>query len=81
VIKLEGKSDDYRLPVADLKSVKFVTLPRPYPTFLPYFFDGASSGTFNLSDIETVQISIGPGIPQDALDESHGVAVESIRLE
>jgi hypothetical protein len=81
IVNIAPQSGDYELKVQDLKKVKLVTLPRPYPTFLSYFFEGDPSATWNLADMEALQISIGPGIPETELEEPHGVAIESIRLE
>lgn len=81
VIKVEGVSGDYRLSLSDLKKVKLVTLPRPYPSFLPYFFEGPSDAKLDLNEIESLQISIGPGIPVIDLKDRHGVAIETIRIQ
>ena len=81
VISLETSSTDYSLELSDLNPVKIVTLPRPYPTFLPYFFEGKTGDKMNLEDVETLQISIGPGIPEDELENRHAIAIESVRLE
>jgi Cellulase (glycosyl hydrolase family 5) len=81
VVTINKERGDYSISLADLKKVRLVTLPRPYPTFLPYFFEGGSTAGFNSSTIESLQISIGPGIPESALSEKHGVAIESVRLE
>ena len=81
VIKVESASADYRLNLSELRKVKLVTLPRPYPTFLPYFFEDGRPGKMDISDIETLQISIGPGTPENELGNSHELAIESVRLE
>ncbi len=81
VINLETSSKDYSVPLSNLKPVKLVTLPRPYPTFLPYFFESSKSGELNIDHVETLQLSIGPGIPENELESAHAIAVESIRLE
>jgi hypothetical protein len=81
IVSIAPQSGDFELKIQDLKKVKLVTLPRPYPTFLPYFFEGDPSATWNLADVEALQISIGPGISETELEEPHGVAIESIRLE
>jgi hypothetical protein len=70
---------DYELNIKDLKSVKLVTLPRPYPTFLPYYFEGTESE--NITDVEVLQLSIGPGIAEAELQQQHGIAIESISLK
>lgn len=81
LVKVEPKSGDYRVTLSDLKKVKLVTLPRPYPTFLPYFFEGAATEKMDINDIESLQISIGPGIPENELGNAHALAIESVRLE
>jgi hypothetical protein len=81
-VTIDPKSGAYSLPLNQLKPVKFVSLPRPYPSFLPYFIDtNAATGNLDLSGIETLQISIGPGIAPAQLNEKHGLAIVSITLE
>ncbi len=81
IIKVESMSGNYKLSVSDLKKVRLVTLPRPYPTFLPYYFDNQLTEKLSMQDIESLQISIGPGISESELGASHTVAIESVRLE
>lgn len=80
-IRLGRKRGECRLSLSELKETKLVSLPRPYPTFLPYYFDRADGGAFDLSDIETLQISIGPGLTEEETKEKQAVAIESVRLE
>jgi hypothetical protein len=81
VVKINNSVEEYQLSLSDLKPVKLVTLPRPYPTFLSYYFEGDMKDEMDLKTIETLQISIGPGVPQSELENSHALAIESIRLE
>jgi hypothetical protein len=81
IITLGKETGDHTLMLTDLKPVRQVTLPRPYPTFLPYFFERPGSAAFDLDAIEVLQISLGPGIPESQLGEKHGFAIHSIRLE
>jgi hypothetical protein len=81
IVTLKPEAGEYVLILSDLKSVKLVTLPRPYPTFLPYYFKGGSGKELDLSKIESIQLSIGPGIPGNELQNKHGIAIESIRIE
>jgi hypothetical protein len=81
VVKIDSETKDYSLSLSDLMQVKLVTLPRPYPTFLPYFFESGSTEKFDIRDIETLQISIGPGIPESEIGISHAFAIESVKLE
>lgn len=79
-VTMQPQSGDYILSLADLQQVKLVSLPRPYPDFLPYYFLGKNSH-FTIGDIETLQISIGPGISSEERKQKQGIAVENIRLE
>jgi len=58
-----------------------VTLPRPYPGFLPYYFEHNNQQIFNLENVESIQISIGPGLEKEALTQKHEIGLSSIRLE
>jgi hypothetical protein len=81
LIRVEAKSADYSLPLADLKKINLVTLPRPYPTFLPYFFEVKSDEKMVVDEMESLQISIGPGIPENEFSDRHGIAMESVRIQ
>lgn len=81
-IMIEPKNGDYTLPINQLKPVQFVSLPRPYPSFLPYFIDtNAKAGRLDLSTVETIQLSIGPGITPAQRSEKHGLVITSITLD
>ncbi|HEX5169531.1 MAG TPA: cellulase family glycosylhydrolase [Cyclobacteriaceae bacterium] len=81
ILEINTQTGDYALDIGGLKKVKLVTLPRPYPTFLPYFFESNLSEPLNLGDVEVLQISIGPGLSENEVEKKHAVAIESIRLE
>lgn len=78
IVELVPGSHDYEVPLTSLKKVKAVTMPRPYPTFLPYFFEPAYSADFSMEKAESLQISIGPGIPENQLKDKHGIAIERV---
>jgi len=78
----ETSSKDYTLNISDLKPVRFVTLPRPYPGFLNYYFEGAlTNQPLELKDVETIQISVGPGIPEANVQNDFSFALQSVRME
>ena len=80
-IEIGTESTDYTMPLHDLKPVKTVTLPRPYPSFLPYYLDHNQSSDFDINKVESIQFSIGPGISENELADKHGIAIISLRLE
>ncbi|MBL7846366.1 MAG: membrane or secreted protein [Cyclobacteriaceae bacterium] len=80
-VKIEPVQQEYTLSLASLKPVPIVTLPRPYPTFLPYFFEPTQAAPFDPALIESLQLSIGPGMDKDEVKKSHAIAIRSLRLE
>jgi hypothetical protein len=63
----------------DLKPVPVVLLPRP-TYFLPYYSAVKQGTKLDLSQIESVRISIGPGIPRD-WKKPVDVFIKSVWLE
>ncbi len=78
IIELAPGKQEHVLSISGLKPVPQVILPRPYPTFLPYFFESGGK-SFDLKKAETLQLSVGPSLksPQGPFRFS----VESVRLE
>lgn len=81
IIELTPENGEYTIDLSHLKPVKTVILPRPYPGFLPYYFEHNNRGPFNLKNVESIQISIGPGLENEALTQKHEIGVSSVRLE
>ncbi len=81
VIELTPKREKHKIQLSNLNPVKTVTLPRPYPSFLPYFFNHKNTESFNIKDVESIQMSIGSGIPVKELNKKIKIAITSISLE
>ena len=81
LIGLTPYPQDHILLLDDLKPVRLVLLPRAYPAMMPYWFRHPVPSPFDISEIESVQISIGPGIPEQEYANPHGFALERIWLE
>jgi hypothetical protein len=81
MIEIGTESIDYTMPLSDLKPVKTVTLPRPYPSFLPYYFEHNLSSEFDINKVESIQFSIGPGISENELANKHGIAIISLHIK
>jgi hypothetical protein len=81
LVELNETTGDYTIDIGSLKQVNLVTLPRPYPGFLNYYFKPSSAITFQLSEIESIQISLGPGISSNEINTPWSFSIESIRLQ
>ncbi len=81
IVELSPEVKEISIDLNELKPVKTVTLPRPYPGFLPYYFDHSYKGDLKLENVESVQFSIGPGIEAENLQTAHSVGIRSLKLE
>lgn len=81
VIEMDpGQIEEYEINLSDLKPVKTAILPRPYPTFLPYYFEHELENNFELEQVESLQFSIGPGLSAAEQQQQHGVGIVSVKL-
>ena len=71
----------YSLQLQNFKRVPTVLLPRPYPTFLPYYSKAGNAKELDLSQIESLQISIGPGINTEEYKRRFAMLLHSISLQ
>jgi hypothetical protein len=81
IVELGTELKEYRISLKDLKQVKTVIMPRPYPTFLPYYFEHTIKNDFKIESIQKVQLSIGPGLTNQELKEGHGIGIVSVKLK
>lgn len=79
VVNLKKNGSAVVIERSELRPVDFVILPRPYPSFLPYFH--TNDVPFNWGEIETIQISVGPKMTEEEKQKSWSLAIESIWLE
>ncbi|MGB3080110.1 MAG: hypothetical protein WBB31_13580, partial [Saprospiraceae bacterium] len=80
-IELTPTNNEYRLKLKDLKKVRAVLMPRPYPTFLPYYSSAGKSMKLDLNQIESLEISIGPGINEEDWGKVYEMMILSVWLE
>jgi len=78
IITITPGQKEYTLSLNDLKQVPMVNLPRPYPGFINYYFESPLNNPLDLSKIEGLQISVGPGIANPG--QRHGFHIQSISL-
>lgn len=81
IVELNNSEDTIVINFQDLKKVPQVLLPRPFPGFQPYWFESKEQDVFDPKKIEAIQISIGPGIPEDEKAASQHLEIEKIYLK
>jgi Cellulase (glycosyl hydrolase family 5) len=80
LINIPEHYDTYSIPLRSLKPVRAPNIPHGYPVFIPLSWSSASTPPLDLEKIESVMVSIGPGIAPESWNVSHGVRIERIWL-
>ena len=81
IIELTPEMQQFSIPFSELKPVRQVLLPRPYPGFQSYWFENKENNNFDVHQIEALQISIGPGINAENHQEKQGILMRKILLK
>jgi hypothetical protein len=81
IVHLNAEDSKYILKLDKLQRVKPVILPRPYPTFLPYYSDAGNAASLDVTQIESLQISIGPGIAKEDWGNTFLLKLMRVELE
>lgn len=69
------------VPLNALRHVRMPNIPHGYPVFLHYWSDVGANIPLRLDHIESILVSIGPGLPAESLEQPHGMLIERIWLE
>jgi hypothetical protein len=80
-IQLTQEIEEHRILLSDLQPIQHTILPKPYPTFMPHYYNSDVEPAFDLSEVEALLLTTGTGIQKKALEEKHGYAVVWVVLE
>lgn len=78
-ITLTSTFQDIEVPLTNLVRDSMLLLPRPYPGSLPVWFKGSGNSSFNFSDIEKIQVTIGDQLTESG--KAYSLEIETIWLE
>lgn len=81
VIELNDAQKEVTIKLDELQPVSTVLLPRPYPSFLPYYFDHDNDASFDIRRVESLQFSIGPGMDEAGQKMVQKIGILSVKLE
>ena len=77
-IQLATDYDKITIPLSQPEKFKFALLPRPYPTFLPYWFESIpNSNSKTVLKPESIQISLPLQEPGEELN-NYGIKLKKI---
>jgi len=81
VVELNNETSEYKIKLNQLKPVKSVLLPRPYPKFHLYWFEPSIRREFDIEQVESIQLSVGPGISEQEYGQKHGALIGWVTLK
>ena len=81
-VPISGEWQDVTVPLSEFMRIPRVLLPRPYPFFLPYWYDGPAEApaALHADRIEAVEFSIDGRRAATTRDTAHGYEVERVML-
>lgn len=80
-VRVEPVAGAYSVPVSALRWVRSPNIPHGFPVFLHYWSSAGEGVPLDMNRVESVLVSIGPGIAPGELGGVHGVRIERIWLE
>ncbi|HKZ64713.1 MAG TPA: hypothetical protein VJ111_00080, partial [Chitinophagaceae bacterium] len=80
-INIDQEKKVHTISLTDLARVKTVLMPRPYPTFLPYYSVAGNADTLKMDEVESLQISIGPGIRESNWGNVYEMMLGEVKLK
>jgi len=80
-VVLTNNFQDLTVSLDGLVPDSMLLLPRPYPEFMPIWFKAEGVSTFNMSETEKIQITIGYGLNDAQLKKPYSLEVQSIWLD
>ena len=76
-LTLEGNNKTYELPVSSFTKSPFLLVPRPYPMFLPLWFESTVNPPLRLTAIEKVQVLYMPE-ENGKVEKENGCLIEAV---
>lgn len=81
IVQVQPVHGTCSLPLAGLRPVRSPNIPHGYPSFIPFWSEPAPAPPLDPAKVESILISIGPGIPESGRKAIHGVEIERIWLD
>ncbi|HMD61282.1 MAG TPA: hypothetical protein VKG78_07605, partial [Opitutaceae bacterium] len=81
VVAVQPEFGACSVPVSALRKVRSPNIPHGFPVFLHYWSSIGADISLDMSRVESVLVSIGPGMAPGELGGVHGVQIERIWLE
>jgi hypothetical protein len=77
-LDLNNEMKEIEVSFSQFQKDSFLLLPRPYPGFLPLWFQSNNPGSFDINNMEKIEISF---LQEPGLQGSAGIEIESVYLK
>ncbi len=81
IIEVQPGFARYAVPISELRQVRSPNIPHGYPVFIPFWSSVENPIPLDLNKVESVMVSIGPGIPESEYTQKHTLILERIWLQ
>jgi hypothetical protein len=78
---IDPANGTYAVPISSLRQVRSPNIPHGYPVFIHFWSSPHARIPLDLGSVESVLVSIGPGLSAADYPQVHGVQIERIWLE
>lgn len=80
-LEIPTNSGKFAIDISALKPVRSPNIPHGYPVYIPFWSPARDKAALDLSQVESVMVSIGPGIAEQEQAEPRALEIERIYLE
>jgi hypothetical protein len=80
-VQLSSEEQEIKIDLKQLKPEAMLLLPRPYPGFLPLFYTSGTNKTFNLKEVEKVEVTFGYDLPESLQGKEVTIEVSAITVK
>ncbi|MDO7742236.1 MAG: hypothetical protein MUP99_00620, partial [Pedobacter sp.] len=77
---VNNEFSNIEIPLRSLKKDAQLLLPRPYPGFLPLYYQSVTPAVFHLQDARKLEVTFGYGMNNRTTDQPNTLEIESIYL-
>lgn len=78
---VRSEFSDIEIPLRSLKKDTQLLLPRPYPGFLPLYYQSEGNAVFQLKDARKLELTFGYGMKNRGSDQPNTLEIESVYLK
>jgi hypothetical protein len=81
MLTLGPEHGSYSVPISALQPARAPNIPHGYPVYIPFWSSARTDVPLDMDRVESLLISVGPGIPRNELNVVRNVDIERVWME